>query len=268
MMRRLEALALLALLLPAGAWAQIDYQAPSGAGSSTAGPFSWDVVLASGKSITLCNTADCVTNYEQGALFWSANVLKITTSKGGTGAVRSITIDPAKSLTLTGGTDGVISVYGSLESAGAANLGRPSVAASHWLSASIDRAIYGSKSKALTESSETGFAEIPVAQESSILGEITYEIKAADAVPKQQVIGGRLRYSAVNETGTVACTVADVGTPIDNTPTGTLTVTWTCAEDNADKVMLKATAVSSLTQTTLNILYRFDTPDTAAITPQ
>ena len=130
----------------------------------------------------------------------------------------------------------------------------------------LARATQGSKVKALTESSATSFVEVDVAQGDSTLGEITYKIHANDAT-NIQVIGGRLRYSAVNEAGTVACTIADVGTAIDNTPTGTLTNTFSCAEDSADKVMLKANAVSSLTQTTLDIYYRIDSPDTDTVTP-
>jgi hypothetical protein len=83
--------------------------------------------------------------------------------------------------------------------------------------------------------------------------EILWFMAVRDAT-NTQVRSGRTAITAVNESGTVACTAVDVHSQ-DNTPTGTLTLAWTCAEDNADAVMFKAQFDSSIEPETSASLY-------------
>lgn len=53
--------------------------------------------------ISLYNTADMTTNYEQGLISWSGNVLKLGMSKGGSGTARDVAIgSPLASITVKG----------------------------------------------------------------------------------------------------------------------------------------------------------------------
>lgn len=57
----------------------------------------------SSTGISLYNTADMTTNYEQGLLSWAANVFKLASSKGGSGTARNINIStPVTTLILKG----------------------------------------------------------------------------------------------------------------------------------------------------------------------
>lgn len=126
-------------------------------------------------------------------------------------------------------------------------------------------AILGAKTKTLTESSATGFVDIAVTAGQRISGEVIYEVYAADATDFQ-TITGRLRYAAVNKGGTTTVTVSEVGTQTTAVSAGTLTATNTAA-GTTNKITLSCNAVSSLTQTTLEIRYRLDSVSTNAITP-
>ena len=134
-----------------------------------------------------------------------------------------------------------------------------------WQAIGVARAIRGSKTKTLTESSATGFVDIAVTAGQRISGEVIYEVYAADATDFQ-TITGRLRYAAVNKAGTTTVTVSEVGTQTTAVSTGTLTATNTAA-DTTNKITLSCNAVSSLTQTTLEIRYRLDSVSTNTITP-
>ena len=134
-----------------------------------------------------------------------------------------------------------------------------------WATAHLSRATLGSKTKTLTESSATGFVDIAVTAGQRISGEVIYEVYAADATDFQ-TITGRLRYAAVNKAGTTTVTVSEVGTQTTAVSAGTLTATNTAA-DTTNKITLSCNAVSSLTQTTLEIRYRIDSVSTNTITP-
>lgn len=107
--------------------------------------------------------------------------------------------------------------------------------------------------KTLTESSATGVADIAIASNSRISGQLFYSIEADDGTDFQ-VRTGQIPFTAVNKAGTIT---ANVGTAVETVSisTGTLTVTITIPT-GASKVTLSANAVSSLTQTTLRCLWK------------
>lgn len=101
----------------------------------------------------------------------------------------------------------------------------------------------------LTESSATSVIIMPLAAEEGIGGMFLYNIYATDG-STPQVRAGRVIFGATNDGGVETCTL---GTPeeVDQTPTGTLTVTVTCVDGGTNAIALQLNAVSSLTQTTL-----------------
>lgn len=58
---------------------------------------------STGTGISLYNTSDQTTNFELGKLYWNSNVLTLSATKGGTGILRSLTIDGGNVLTLASG---------------------------------------------------------------------------------------------------------------------------------------------------------------------
>jgi len=145
----------------------------------------------------------------------------------------------------------------------------------------------GVQSKTLTESSATSFVLVAVASDSFVGGKIEYTIDADDATDFQ-ARSGEFIFTAVNKAGTVRCSLArpQGSTTVDNTTdvcasskgathtcvsgeSDALTNTFTCADSTSNGLLLKANAVSSLTQTTLAIQYRVViTSGTPTVTPQ
>lgn len=123
--------------------------------------------------------------------------------------------------------------------------------------------------KALTESSATTFVKITMSSGSTASGDLIYAIEANDASDRQ-VRSGRIPWTAVDKAGTITCTVGTVGaaTEVAAVSTGTLTNTFTCADAGSNVLDLKANAVSSLTQTTLQIRYRVEELGTNTVTAQ
>jgi hypothetical protein len=270
MMRRLLALALLALLLPAGAWAQgIEYRAPSGAGSSSASPFSWDVVLGSGKSITLCNTADCATNYERATLAWATNSFSITTSKGGTATARDIILAPAAFLYLRPfGSNGIAlsttAVYSEVSEGFA--LG---TASSSFSAAFIARGIQGSKSKTLTDAgAAVSFVRIAVPTGGSMGGDVIYTATSTNgtaALTRQ----ARWSFAGSDTAGTVTCGVGTeyaVATAYSRANTLVCTMTAVTSTTNCD---LQITCTDNLAAAqTVAFNWRLNMPIANTVTPQ
>jgi hypothetical protein len=244
-------LSLLAVLLCSGAQAQGLGGGP-GLWSSGPNPTRTSAGWSFGAYPLIdCNTADC--GAEMAKLYWTNNIFTVGMTGG---SARVLDLGPGFAYTRITG-----SLYPHVTDNDA--LGSSALL---WSALWTSRGLRGSKPLALVESSATTFVTVAAAQNDSISGDIVYKITAKDAT-NTQVISGRVRYTAVNESGTVACTIEEIGTPTDNTPTGTLTVSWTCAEDSADVVSFKANAVSSLTQTSLVISYRPDALDVATVTP-
>lgn len=127
--------------------------------------------------------------------------------------------------------------------------------------------------KALTESSATTFVTVTVGSGASASGLVEYAVEANDATDFQNR-SGTLEFRAVNKAGTTTITCSRPGgsTTIDNTTdaaaasTGTLTHTFTCVDGGSGVVQLKDNAVSSLTQTTLQIRYRVRALGSATLT--
>lgn len=127
--------------------------------------------------------------------------------------------------------------------------------------------IDGAATKNLTESTATAFVRIAVPSNGPVGGVIHYSIVADDGTDYQERTGS-VNFSAVGQS---ANTTSALGTVINEsvaTSTGTLTVSFSTA-NNTGSVDIKANAVSSLTQTTLAIKYRVEIFGAAAtVTPQ
>lgn len=112
-----------------------------------------------------------------------------------------------------------------------------------------ERAHYSAKAVALTESTATTFANIAIAS-SKFAGAVIHSTVNAGDSTDFQALTSVVNVSAVNKAGTVTATLTQVdGTTAASS--GTLTCTYT-AVANGNSVDIKANAVSSLTQTTLN----------------
>lgn len=111
---------------------------------------------------------------------------------------------------------------------------------------------------ALTESAATPVFQLSVPQtavSNLTTAVVEWVVYAADAT-NSQTRSGMTYISAVNEAGTETCVVGDVGTMLDNTPTGTLTCTTSCVTGLTDAVQFALNCVSDRTQTTLNARIR------------
>lgn len=139
------------------------------------------------------------------------------------------------------------------------------------------REIIVNAAKTLSEGVATAFVQIPVSSNIVAGGSVEYTIRADDGIDFQ-ARSGILIYSAVNKGGVETCTLgrADGGTVVDNTTDivalslGTLTNTFTCNTSPTNAINIEANATSSLTQTTLHIIYQAtkNGVSTGAITPQ
>ena len=138
-------------------------------------------------------------------------------------------------------------------------------AGTRWRHVYVSRGILGSSAKALTAGADTGFVEIAVASGERISGEVLYEVFASDATD-HQTLAGSACFTAVSKAGAVTAAVSGLGTPASALSSGTLTVSIT-ALAGTGKITLRANAVSSLTETTLDIRYRVNSLSTNAITP-
>lgn len=125
-------------------------------------------------------------------------------------------------------------------------------------------------STTLTEASATAVQQIAVPQTAggnyadAIVDWVAF---AADATNSQSVRGST-SLSAVNESGTEACTVTDLATPVETSPTGSLTCTTSCVVGLTDVVRFAVTCTSSLTQTSLFALSRVTMLNPNTATPQ
>ena len=123
-------------------------------------------------------------------------------------------------------------------------------------------------SKALTESSATSVVQIAVPQTAGANfadATIDWVVFAADAT-NAQTRSGSTYLGAVNEAGTEACTVSDVGTTVDDTPTGTLTCSTSCVVGLTDVAQFALNCTSDRTQTSLYALARVRTIKTNLVT--
>lgn len=117
----------------------------------------------------------------------------------------------------------------------------------------------GGAIKTLTESAATPVIRIPVATLNGGAAKLFYRVLAADASNVQVRAGGGLTIAVVNVAGTETCGLSAASEAADGSvaavSAGTLTYAITCDTTPANAVDISFNAVSSLTQTTLNIQY-------------
>lgn len=202
------------------------------------------------QAFNIYNTYTDGSNYERGALNWYGNSLYLLTEKAGTGTSRGIILQPAS---------GIVQVVGSLAASGddVRTLG---TSALKWQELQLSRSIQGSKTKALTEGSPTTVATVAVPQTAGsnfAAGEVRYTVYASDGTDTQ-TLNGSAFFSAVNKAGTETCQLTDDQIGTEAASAGTLVCTVACATGLTDVVGITFDCTSSLTQTSLNALVRFD----------
>jgi hypothetical protein len=116
--------------------------------------------------------------------------------------------------------------------------------------------------KTLTESSATSVIRIPVAASAGTGGLFRYCVFAADATDQQSRCG-RINFAVVNKAATETCTLgaaseAADGSVLAASSATTLTYAITCDTTPANAVDIQINAVSSLTQTTLELRGKID----------
>lgn len=126
------------------------------------------------------------------------------------------------------------------------------------VSDNIDQSTVGSivpVAVTLTESAATTVATIPVADNSGVGGVVALRVYASDGTEHQNRFV-ELKYAVVNESDTETCGLSGTDQTDDGNVSaitaGTLTYAWTCVA-GTNSVTIKLNAVSSLTQTTLNV---------------
>lgn len=130
-----------------------------------------------------------------------------------------------------------------------------------------DRLIVNGVSRAISDSSVDLF-EVDVATGSGIGGMVDFVVQADDGTD-YQVISGSFTYSAVNKAGTLTLdTTYTTGDESKSVSSGTLTLAFAIAEDNADKAMVSVTGTGSLTETTFTFTYNIMPLSAGAITIQ
>ncbi len=125
----------------------------------------------------------------------------------------------------------------------------------------------GKSVKTLVEGNATATVQVLLtAAEQGSSGTYHYTVYATDGATPQ-VRSGRVVFSIVNDGGTDVCVL---GTPeeLDNTPTGDLTATITCADSGTNAASISVNATSSLTQTTLEAYSSVDLTGPGQIVPQ
>jgi len=133
----------------------------------------------------------------------------------------------------------------------------------------FDRHYYRGKAKAVTESSATTFVSISVPTTlTGAGGTISYCIHANDATDVQERCGD-IDFAAANKAGTMTCSTPNIlGTEatVLTAGAGTLTNTFTFVA-NGTSCDMKANAVSSLTQTVLDVRYAIEMHGSGLVVP-
>lgn len=210
-----------------------------------------DSLISTGLTdIVLGGRGDTSTTAGAGAVVWRVTNIVTTANTAG----KSIKIVPGNG-TGTGGSGDLI-----LQTAPAGSSGSTA-------NTIYDRAYYTAKAKALTESSATSFVQVGIASNDSAGGTVDYCIHATDGTDVQARCG-TIDFGGVNKAGTMTCATPNIyGTETNPVSTGTLTNTFT-ATTGTNACLLQANAVSSLTQTILEIRYSITCHGTCTITPQ
>lgn len=142
----------------------------------------------------------------------------------------------------------------------------------------LQREHFVPSAKTLTAGAATSVVSIAVASGTIGGGSVDYTVQADDATD-YQARSGRVSWQVVNKAGTETCVVSGfdgTANPIETQDgsslagsSGTLTYTWGVDTTGSNACALTLNAVSSLTETTLNIFYTVRRHHgTGTITPQ
>jgi len=143
------------------------------------------------------------------------------------------------------------------------NLGR---SGAFWRTLYLATSEQGGGTKALTETTATGFVTLTTATADRIGGYIRYVIEATDATD-HQARSGILKFAIVDKAGTAVCTLsADAAEAyVETAGASTLTNTFD-ASVSGHVTTIRANATSSLAQTALNIKYFVNVCNTTTVT--
>jgi len=118
----------------------------------------------------------------------------------------------------------------------------------------IDRVFRPRAPVALTTAVATPVVQVGVTAGNAVGFTVNWTVQADDATDFQSRRGSTY-VAAVNKATVETCTVGDIGTPIVAVSAGTLTVTTSCDTTPVNAVDFEIDAVSSLTETTLEVFY-------------
>lgn len=131
------------------------------------------------------------------------------------------------------------------------------------LQSSVDRIYVNGIRKALTDNTVASLFDLALPASAMGGARFTYTVRASDGTDFQARTG-QAGFSAVNKAGAYT-SVVDAGSSSLAASTGTLAVTFTVAT-GTNEVTLEVTADSSLTPTTLDIMYTIHNDTTQGIT--
>jgi hypothetical protein len=212
------------------------------------------------QAFNIYNTYTSPSVYEVGKLYWTSNEFRMETAAAGASG-RNIVLNTAGNY-VGFGVSGTVqwAVNNTALYPAAADSENLGAVASTVAVAYLTRSIQGSKTKALTEGAATTVATVGVPQTAGsnfAAGEVLYTVYATDGTDTQ-TLNGSAFFSAVNKAGTEACQLTDDQIGTEASSSGTLVCTVACAVGLTDVVGITFDCTSSLAQSTLNALVRFD----------
>lgn len=174
------------------------------------------------------------------------------------GSPDAITIDNAGNLTLDAGCDLEWSTDVGLERV-AASILKLTDGGSGYGAVQLDANVRNwADTVTLTNNSATDLFDITLADGDNVAGVMHYAVFVVDASAEQQVHAGQVTFVALNKGGTITTDINEItvgaGGEVDILTTGTLTDAFT-AVDGTGKVTVKANFASSLTPTTMELVY-------------
>jgi hypothetical protein len=218
------------------------------------------------------NTYTSASAYERGYIGWSGNTFILGTASAGGGSARNLEFRTPSQIFAFANASGTkfFNVENNNKAAYPDTSDDFSIGFSTKLISNgyFARSIQGSKTKALTEGAATTVATVAVPQTAGsnfAAGEVLYTVYATDGTDTQ-TLNGSAFFSAVNKAGTEACQITDDQIGTEAASTGTLVCTVACAVGLTDVVGITFDCTSSLTQSTLNALVRFDMQKTNTLT--
>lgn len=118
-----------------------------------------------------------------------------------------------------------------------------------------ERFIANGAAKTITDASATPLASVAHAAATMVGGFIDFLVRASDGTD-HQALAGRAAYASVNKAGTLTSTITYTTAPeAKAVSTGTLTLSFTVAENPADTLEIRVQPTGSLTETLFTIEY-------------